>query len=273
MSQAKGTFAIKQINNEIVRKVPLKEPEDTRLAKGHRLFPELNANIGIIAKKNSGKSTVINTTIRRCAGPNTKIYVFCSTLDYDKNWIAIRDWAREKGIYFEGHTSIVDSNKVNHLKLIIDELIELKEEQQNETTPEKKWGDESDDEEEEKPRRSKYQEPEYMFILDDLSTEIKNPSVAALLKINRHFHSKTILSSQFLNDLKPDARLQLDYYLLFKGLPRLKIDDVYSKADLSLPLDDFNKMYHFATEEPYSFLYIDVRKDKFRRNFNTSINI
>ena len=264
-------FSIKKINNEVVREVPLKDPKDTRLPKGYRLFPEMNANIFLCAKRNSGKSTVINTILRKCAGPNTKIIVFCATLEHDKNWISIQEWANEKGITFIGSTCLKDSNKVDHLKELVKELTTLKDKKgSKEIDLRSEW---DSDDEDEKPRRSKYQEPEYIFVLDDLSTEIKNPSVAELLKINRHFRSKTIISSQWLNDMHPSARLQLDYYLLFKGHPREKIDDIYSKADLSIPQDDFYNIYRFATEEPYSFLYVDVRKDSFRRNFNTLIRI
>ena len=49
-------------------------------------------------------------------------------------------------------------------------------------------------EEPKKQRKSKYRAP-------DLSTELKSRSLLALLKKNRHYRSKLIISSQWLHDL------------------------------------------------------------------------
>ena len=56
-----------------------------------------------------------------------------------------------------------------------------------------------------------------MIIFDDLSDEIRNSrDVAALLKNGRHF-AKVIISSQYLKDLRPEARTNIDYFILFKA--------------------------------------------------------
>ena len=115
----------------------------------------------------------------------------------------------------------------------------------------------SDDEDEEKPRKEKLRSPEHIIILDDLSTELKNKSITALLKKNRHFKAKIIISSQYLNDLLPESRKQLDYFILFRGHPKKKVEEIHRDCDASIPLDEFYDMYKFATEEPYSFLYVD----------------
>ena len=59
----------------------------------------------------------------------------------------------------------------------------------------------SNDEEDEegkprKPRKSKHQAPEYMIIFDDLKSKLKSRSLLDLLKKNRHYKTKLIISSQ-----------------------------------------------------------------------------
>jgi len=127
-----------------------------------------------------------------------------------------------------------------------------------------------DEEEEarEKPKKSKYLEPEYMIIFDDLSSELKSPSLLSLLKFNRHFKAKLIISSQWINDLLPESRKQIDLFLIFKGFPEEKMKAIFTDCDTGVEFDTFFKMYKKATKHDYAFMYIDTRKDGFRRNFN-----
>ena len=115
--------------------------------------------------------------------------------------------------------------------------------------------------------------PKYMFIFDDLSTELKNKNVDFLLKRNRHIQSKVLISTQWLNDLLPSSRRQMDYYILFGGLTPEKLEAVYKDADLHVDYPMFVKVYEAATAEKYSFLYIDVPNASFRKKFNTEISL
>ena len=261
-------FSVQKINNEVVKEVPLLEPKDTRPIKGQNLFAEIFANIYCVAKKKSGKTSVEYKILKRCCGPKTKIIAFCSTLNKDPSWATIRAWAEHKQIPFEGYTSIKDDNGVD----LLDQLVQSLQEKAS-IDPERVRGllDEEEEEDDEKP--SKYRSPEYVIVFDDLANELKNSSITTLLKKNRHFRCKVILSSQYLNDLPPAARKQLDYWILFKGHPKPKIEDIHRDADVSISVDQFWEVYKFATQEPYSFLYIDCANGMFRRNFNTLIKV
>jgi hypothetical protein len=187
----------------------------------------------------------------------------------DPTWIAIQEWAEAKGLVFIGHESIKDEDGVDQLELLVKEL-QAKAEGDS---PQEKSLLDSDSEDEEPKKREKYQSPEYIFILDDLSTELKSNSIPRLLKVNRHFRSKTIISSQWLNDLHPMSRKQQDYFILFRGHPLKKLEEIHRDASISIPLEDFWKVYKFATEKPFSFLYVDCTTGEFRRNFNELIEL
>jgi hypothetical protein len=265
------SFVTTKLNNEVVKAVPLLVAKDTRPVKGYKLFPEMNANIFLCAKKKSGKTSTIYKILQKCCGTDTKIIVFCATLHKDKSWLAIQEWAKRKGLVFVGHTSLKDDNGVDKLEELVTEL-QAKVDEPADDAPQNML-DSCEEEDDEKPRRPKYQTPEYIFILDDISTELKSPTVGRLLKVNRHFLSKTLLSSQWLNDLAPGSRKQMDYFILFRGHMDKKLEEIYRDANLAIPLEQFIAVYKFATEEPFSFLYVDTTTGQFRRNFDTLIDV
>jgi hypothetical protein len=82
-----------------------------------------------------------------------------------------------------------------------------------------------------------------------------------------------ILSSQYVNDLSPESRKQIDYWILFGGHKIEKLTTIYNDADLNIPLETFLSLYNHATDEKYSFLYIDTRESKFRKDFDKSYKI
>lgn len=79
---------------------------------------------------------------------------------------------------------------------------------------------------------------------------------------------KVIISSQYLNDLKPESLRQLDYLLIFKGQSDDKLEKIIKDTDIDIELPVLKKIYDDATKEDYGFLYIDIRSDAFRKKFD-----
>jgi hypothetical protein len=48
--------------------------------------------------------------------------------------------------------------------------------------------------------------PEFIFVFDNLSDKLQNKYISALLKQNRHYKAKVIISSQYYNDITKQAR-------------------------------------------------------------------
>lgn len=244
---------IQKINRHIVKPIPIPN-ENKNPALGEEICSEAYANIFLVAKKKSGKTSALYHILKTCTGPNTKIVIFCSTLYKDKNWIQIVKWIKKKNIPFSGYTGIFEEDEDKIDQLLKDLSDDAKE-----------GGLEEDDPD------MPYISPEYIIIFDDISDQLKSPSLLKLLKWNRHYKSKVIISSQWLNDMLPESRKQIDLWLVFKGMPLEKLKEIHRDADVSLSLEDFTKIYVVATREPYSFLYIDTRNEHFRKNFNTKI--
>jgi hypothetical protein len=301
---------LQKINNVKVVPVLHAGNMDTRPVKGSELFPEVYANIGIIAKKKSGKTQVIYKVIQSCCGKSTKVVIFSSTIHKDPTYQAIKKWCKKHSIVFEGFTDIMEG-KVNILDNFInklgqegaeydldDSMSESEDEHggkpgffgdDGEGLDDKSFSESEEDQDEsdpifgktktvEQPKfdhkrtsiqpKSKYQEPEWIVIFDDMSHALKSPSIASLLKKNRHYKMKVVISSQYLHDLKPESFKQMDYLLLFKGLSEPKLEKVITDADLNIEQSTLDKVYHHATLEPFNFLYIDTRQDGYRKNFD-----
>jgi len=267
----------KKINKAVIKTVPLIRAADTRPVLRHDFFPEIYANIFLCAKKKSGKTTVIYNVIQKCANKNTIVMVFCSTLYKDDTYKSIMKYCKLNGIVFIGHTSLMSEDDGHDLLLeLIDDLKEDDGEDDEEVKASKKSiiiCDDSDDEDEKKAKKSKYQSPEYIFILDDLSNELKKPSLTAFLKKHRHFKSKIIVSTQYLNDVAPGSRKQMDYFLLFKGHPQGKLDEIARDADISIDMETYYKLYKNATLKKFSFFYIDTITNSYRKNFDIEYSI
>lgn len=107
-----------------------------------------------------------------------------------------------------------------------------------------------------------------VFIFDDVSNELFNKHIAQLLKTNRHYLAKVILSSQYVQDLAPSSRKQIDYWLLFGGHSVDKLEIIHRDCDTRLPFNKFVELYKKITSEPYTFLLIDVAEDGYRKNFD-----
>jgi hypothetical protein len=121
-------------------------------------------------------------------------------------------------------------------------------------------------------RKPKYKSPRYIIIFDDLSLELKHPKVSHLLNTNRHYLSKMIVSSQYLNDVAKMGRKQIDNYILFGGFNVEKLEEMYINSDIGISFELFLKLYKDATSERFHFFYVDTLGD-YRKDFNIRYDV
>lgn len=314
------SITLTKINDTVVKPIKTGKEKDTRLPKGYKMFQEPLPNIGIIAKKKSGKTNVVVNIVKECADKDTHVFVLASTANKDPLFLALKKWCKKHEIPYSAQTEIksVDENGKKHdfFENFMREMGEADEEE-DET--------ESEDEEAKHPRMSNYGHvpeescsesdysdydsddsqvkklnygkkydranpkfvknksslqpkkpyitPEVIIITDDLSNELKTPSLRAFFKRNRHYKCMNIISTQWLQDLLPESLKQFDYLLLFKGLTDEKLEKVKNDADLGIDLEKLKAIYKSATSAPYSFLYVDTRLEQYRKCFNFRYNV
>eukprot|EP00732_Lithocolla_globosa_P002435 Lithocolla_globosa_v1_NODE_1594_length_2461_cov_29.945968.p1 type:complete len:269 gc:universal NODE_1594_length_2461_cov_29.945968:1165-359(-) len=234
---------------------------------GYSMFEELYANIYLTARKKSGKLSTIMTILKECADKETNVVVFCSTCQRDRAWITIKEYLEKKKINHQFFQSI-KKDGANNLQLLLDQVKMTEDESEEEDEPEPevlKFSSKSLSVRIKKKKPKKIS-PKYIIIFDDISAELKDPFVSQLLKQNRHYKSKVIISSQWLNDIPPQSRRQIEYYIIFGGMNDDKLMELYKNADLDITFDQFYNLYHDATKQKYNFLYVDTN-GSYRHNF------
>ena len=284
-----------KINNEKVKAIPFEGAGDTRLARGHTLFDIAWSNIYLSAKKKSGKTSAVYKILQKCMSKQTTLIIFCATVHKDPAWKYIVKYYKQHGADVEVHTSLREDgvDQLNELVTELENTVDSDEEEEEEELPPKEIlkqkggavmnailahnapppqeGEQEGGGKQRKPRKSKYIECEYIIVLDDISTELKSKSLVALLKKNRHFKAKIIMSSQYYLDLLPESRKQIDYFLLFRSQTEDKLKAIYKDADITVPYETFKEYYKDATSKKWGFLYVDCTNDLFRDGFDLKI--
>lgn len=273
-------ISLKAINKEKVKPIP-KPKIDEKKIKGFSMFPEPYANIFLLGRKKSGKTTVIFNILKKCIDKDTRLVIFSSTAYKDASWLHIINKFKKTNqvdVFLD-----IGTAKESNLEPIIEELnaqaeLEMleKEKAENETEEPINFIKFNEPDEEDKPkkkRKKKKLAPEIVFIFDDLGSDNRSIVISNLLKTNRHYKSKVIISSQYLHDLQPQSIKQLDYLLCFNGLTDKKLEKAHLGLDLTVNLPTFKRLYDHATSKKYCFLYIDVVNSLFRNCFNKEYSI
>jgi hypothetical protein len=256
--------------------------------KGQDWFEEPFSNIFLLAKKKTGKTTTIKNILRRTAGKNTKFIFIVSTIEKDPTWKSIVNYWEDKGnevitfddIKDDGNDVIKDfleSNKIQE-EPIVTKVITKKRDPKVPITYQNGGSNKEEKisvEQPEEKKKVKLVYPEYIIVLDDLGEAMRNKSLTQLLKTNRHYKTKVILSAQNITDLMPAAIRQLDYVLAFGRIPLDKIEKLREDLMVDLSDEDFKKLYEDATNKPHQFLYIGrlANGDIFRKGFTEQYEI
>ena len=313
------SITLTKINDIVVKPIKTGREKDTRLPKGFKMFPEPYANVGIIARKKSGKTNVVVNIVQGCADKDTNVFVLASTANKDPMFLSLKKWCKKHDIPYHAQTEIKSVNEIGKKSDFFEKFMKDMGEADSESDQ-----TDSEDEERKHPRMSNYGHvpedscsdtdysgssddedykrlnygkkydrtdpkfvknkgslqpkkpyitPQVIIVTDDLSNELKTPSLRSFFKRNRHYKCLNIVSTQWVMDLLPESLKQFDYLLLFKGQTREKLEKIKGDADLAIDIDKFEAIYKSATAVPYSFLYIDTQNEIYRKCFNQRYNV
>lgn len=240
--------------------------------------------MSILAKRRSGKTTLIYNLIKQFGHKHMIILFFVPTFYKDSVYESIRNYLDRKGIVYQGNTSIENEEGIDLIDVFMKEnngdryLLnqESKEEiVQQPQIPVCNFGGPIIDSQSESKNEDINIEPEYMIIFDDMSSQLRHPSIVKLCKNSRHFKCKIILSSQSIVDLTPSQHSQIDYCVLFKNFNFDSIEKVYKRLQPNLSFEEFYELYKNVTEgktgKYNNFLVIDRNKEEYRKNLNEVI--
>lgn len=120
--------------------------------------------------------------------------------------------------------------------------------------------------------------PQYMLIYDDVigSPALKEPEIIKSFTASRHYNLTTFLCTQSWTAVPRVCRLQCKNIFFFAG-PMSEVEMLCLEyCPPRMHKRQFYALVEFATQEPYSFLYInksDTMEKRFRRNLDEMIDL
>ena len=128
---------------------------------------------------------------------------------------------------------------------------------------------------------NKNRDKKVLIVFDDMIADIEyNRNFKQVIKELFYRAHKINISIVFITQsyfraLK-DARLNSTHYIIMKINNKKELKRIAEEKSGRLDYKDFLKMYNYCTQDPYSFMTIDVRPTAtipFKKNFNDVINL
>lgn len=264
------------LNNISVKPLVNGNAIDEKKIKGSALFPTLHDVIFLCAGRRSGKTSVIAEILKKTSDRKTTFWLFVPTSRVDESWKTLISLLESKGNTVNVFDSIMEG-KTNLLDEIVadlsmgDEPPKKEQPLQIQGSGVKLMFEPKESEKKKYEYKPKKLAPKHIFVFDDISQELKNVGLQSLVKKSRHFFATVYISSQYVNDCTPQVLKQLSYFICFRSMTRDKLDHIHKMLDLSIDIEKFYDIYDFATKEPFSFLYCDMKNQSFRKNFNKEL--
>ena len=125
-----------------------------------------------------------------------------------------------------------------------------------------------------KARRDSKRVPQMLFVVDDLADDKRTMGcglIRELMLRGRHSMISTILSTQKMRAIDHACRLQFTAIAQFRVRSLKDWEVVLEEFTGAIPAKTLQKMYDIATSDPYGFLFIDLKNNKFYRSFKSEL--
>jgi len=264
------------LNNISIKPLVNANALDQKKIKGGKFFADPYNVTYLCARRKSGKTSVLAEILKKTSDRKTIFWLFVPTSRVDESWKTIIALLEARGNTVNVFDSIMEG-KTNLLDEIVTDLSAGDEPPKKEEPPQiqgagvKIMFEPKESEKKKYEYKPKKLAPAHIFCFDDISQELKNTALTALTKKSRHLKSAVYISSQYVNDCAPQVLKQLSYFICFRSMTRDKLEHIHKMLDLAIDIDKFYELYDYATKEAYSFLYVDMRNQSFRKNFNKEL--
>lgn len=283
---------VKKVSDAKVE-LPKKDSSRKYPVLGSEYCADLYGNIFFAGRKMSGKTTALITLLKRTTGQGTTYIIFSGSLHDDDLMVKTIEYLRGQGRKVITHTSTYEKRdgvrgEVNLVKELL-EYFQTRRKPEVEDDPqplnpiEAAYGEAPKYAEVKVPERQRFftkkkgkdgkmqlfEYPEFAIVLDDVSGCLrKNRAIVELIKIHRHIGSKVFVNSQYLVDVPVDMRKNMDLIAAFRGLDDKRLDYLYADSLSDLHPSTFQNLYRDFTREPHSFMLIDTKRQKYKKNFD-----
>jgi len=222
--------------------LPAKKPKNKKKYDIHDNLLSPPFNCLIISPTCSGKSTIILNFLKNDYFYNRnifdKIYYFSPSVMCDETLVSVAE--DEDIIKFTD-----DEDLMNHDKLL-KAIVEQKKEDKN------------DDDE----------KKDILIIYDDMLPYLKSTSyIGQLFTKSRHYNISLILTSQHYTSIPLKCRNNSQMILISKLYNETEIEKI--EHEIGNQFKDFLNYYNICVNEPYGFIYCDLRNMKLFKKFTS----
>jgi len=116
-----------------------------------------------------------------------------------------------------------------------------------------------------------------LIIFDDFVTERDQDSIIELFTRGRKKNASVIYLTQSYYSTPKDIRLQCNYFMFFNIGSKREVIEIEKDHAIGVTKEEFLEMFKSATEDPYSFMMIDLKtkekRNKFRKNLDMRMGI
>lgn len=274
----------KNINNYKKYKVDkIKGLNDNKKIYHGELFNEKSIRMLLVAPTTGGKTTVIFHLIKHLLTTQSSLIYISNTVNRD-------DIVKKIIKNFEKH---IDIKKFDKLNLnIINELREILNEDESDDSHDDEIKEENvenkydfllkkltkTNDKKEKKKKGKLDNMIYtknLVIIDDVSKQkLRGSYIYDLIKEIRHYGS-IIISCQDYNSVNIDARQQLNYICIFRGLTETKLKQIYDDIISDISFDDFKRLYYYCIRKvkKKGFLLYDISNNQFRYKLHKLLSL
>jgi hypothetical protein len=227
-------------------KVPVFETGGGR----HPLLPVTPMRGIILAPSNSGKTVLLTSLILDFyRGAFARIYVFSPSVNIDANWQPVKEYVhRHLGVDPNKERCFFEEWEPEELQKILSLQAKMVEYQKRH-----------------KPNGKRLHG--ILVVVDDWadSPEVMhdNKNVLSTLFVRgRHWAVSTLLSTQKFRAIATMIRVNAQFLVSFRLRNAKELEALLEELSALYPRKTLEAMYHAATEEPYSFWYIDLAAKK-----------
>jgi len=116
-----------------------------------------------------------------------------------------------------------------------------------------------------------------LIVFDDFVTEKDQDSIIELFTRGRKKNTSVIYLTQSYYSTPKDIRLQCNYFMFFNIGSKREVIEIEKDHAIGVTKEEFLEMFKSATEDPYSFMMIDLKtkekRNKFRKNLDMRMGI
>lgn len=253
------------------------------------VLPTHEFTLGLIAPKGAGKTTTIINLLKFYKDYFHTILIFSPTVESDEKW----DWAKEQKLVIENKPLqkwIQEMAKEKHsdnkvvdkpaLDTALEGLVQSRDDFTGKILEEHFFTNYDDEtfrdimEEQLSVIKllKKYDQPKYLanrilVIFDDLvgSSLFSGKKQSYFKGVNtrhRHYSASFIMVSQGYKEIPKTIRTNWTALIVFEIGNEKEVEVIYEEWPMGLKRDDWMELYHYATKDDHSFLYINFQKPK-----------